>query len=195
MSNKKKIVIFIVMILAILFSFLGGHTYAKNMSNIKGNGVADIASWSFKVNENEEKIQTISLKSTVNNSTLVNNKIAPGTSGNFQIKLDATGSDVAISYVIRFENESNKPANLKFKYDNKTYNSITELQEALTGVINTNDESKEKILDIQWVWPYETGNNAEQIAKSDQIDTENGKNISNYTFDIVITGTQVRPDW
>ena len=194
MSNKKKIVIFIVMILAILFSFLGGHTYAKNMSNIKGNGVADIASWSFKVNENEEKIQTISLKSTVNNSTLVNNKIAPGTSGNFQIKLDATGSDVAISYVIRFENESNKPANLKFKYDNKTYNSITELQEALTGVINTNDESKEKILDIQWVWPYETGNNAEQIAKSDQIDTENGKNISNYTFDIVITGTQVRPD-
>ena len=59
------------------------------MSKVTGNGTAEIASWKFKVNENEEKMQTISLSSTINNFTLANGKIAPGTSGSFQIKLDA----------------------------------------------------------------------------------------------------------
>ena len=66
----------------------------------------------------------------------------------FQIKLDGTGSEVGINYIIRFENESKKPKNLKFSYDNKTYNSLTELQEVLTGAINADDQDKIKELTI-----------------------------------------------
>ena len=96
------------------------------MSKVTGNGTAEIANWKFKVNENEEKIQTISLKSTINNETLVDNKIAPGTEGSFNIVIDATGTDVGINYNIEFSEESNKPTNLKFTYDEKEYNSIEE---------------------------------------------------------------------
>ena len=104
LKKSKKIVLLLVAIAAIIFSFVGGQSYAKYMSKVTGQGTADIASWSFKVNENEEKMQTISLKSRQNNSTLLNNKIAPGTDGEFQIKLDATGTDVGINYAIKFEN-------------------------------------------------------------------------------------------
>lgn len=193
LRKKRKIVLLVIAIVAILLSFAGGQAYAKYMSKVTGQGTADIASWNFKVNENEEKLQTIALKSTINNSTLVNNKIAPGTEGEFQIKLDATGSEVGISYIIKFENESQKPQNLKFIYNGNTYNSLTELQKELVGTINANDECKIKTLTIGWNWKYETGNSEKEISKNDLIDTQNAKQMSNYSFDVIVSGTQVMP--
>lgn len=193
LRKKRKIVLLVIAIVAILLSFAGGQAYAKYMSKVTGQGTADIASWNFKVNENEEKLQTIALKSTINNSTLVNNKIAPGTEGEFQIKLDATGSEVGISYIIKFENESQKPQNLKFIYNGNTYNSLTELQKELVGTINANDGCKIKTLMIGWNWKYETGNSEKEISKNDLIDTQNAKQMSNYSFDVIVSGTQVMP--
>ena len=193
MKKSKKIVLLCIAFIAIILSFVGGHAYAKYMSKVTGNGTAEIANWNFKVNENEEKIQTISLKSTINNETLVDNKIAPGTEGSFQIKLDATDSDVGINYNIKFENETQKPTNLKFIYDGRTYNSISELGNVLTGVINANDENKIKTLTIDWNWQYETGNTTEEIGANDIIDTQEAKQLNNYNFDIIVSGTQVMP--
>ena len=193
MKKSKKIVLLCIAIIAIILSFVGGHAYAKYMSKVTGKGTAEIASWSFKVNENEEKMQTISLQSTINNETLVNNKIAPGTEGSFQIKLDATGSEVGVNYDIRFENETQKPTNLKFVYDGNTYNSITELGELLTGTINANEENKIKTLKIDWNWQYETGSTLDEISANDVIDTQDAKKIANYSFDIIVSGTQVMP--
>lgn len=193
LKKSKKIVLLVIAIIAILLSFAGGQAYAKYMSRVTGQGTADIASWNFKVNENEEKLQTISLKSTINNPTLVNNKIAPGTEGKFQIKLDATGSDVGINYVIKFENESQKPKNLKFIYNGNVYNSLTDLQQDLVGTIHANDENKMKTLTVDWNWKYETGNTEKEIAANDSIDTQNAKQMSNYSFDVIVSGTQVMP--
>ena len=109
MKKKTKIVLIIVAIVAILVSFIGGQAYAKYMSKVTGNAVGEVAQWRFKVNENEETMQTISLNSTIYNFTLANGKIAPGTAGSFEINLDATGSEVGVFYVVRFENETAKP--------------------------------------------------------------------------------------
>ena len=194
MKKSRKIILAVIALAIILMSFVGGQVYAKYMSKVEGHGTAEVANWNFKVNEKEEQLQAISLNSTINNKTVSNNKIAPGTQGSFQIKLDATGAEVGIDYIVRFENESNKPTNLKFKYENKEYKSLTELQNDLTGTINANDAEKTKIITIDWVWPYETGTTAEQILANDKIDTQNAKSIRNYTFNIVVTGTQVNPN-
>ena len=163
LKKNKKIVLLLTAIIATLVSFLGGHTYAKYMSKVTGNGTAEIASWKFKVNENEEKMQTISLNSTINNLTLANEKIAPGTSGNFQINLDATGADVGIFYTINFENETEKPTNLNFKYAGATYKDLGYLRNAIVGTINADSEEKIKTITIEWNWPYETGTTEEEI--------------------------------
>lgn len=105
--------------------------------------------------------------------------------------LDTTGSDVAIDYAIKFSNLQNKPTNLKFTYNGTTANSLEELEEVLKGRIGLND-SRTKTLTINWDWAYETGNSEIDIANNDEIDTEDaGKD---FTFDIMITGTQVNPN-
>ena len=190
---KKKAVIIIAILVAIILSFVGGQTYSKYVTEVRGDGTAQIATWDFKVNGQKEEVQTISLGSTYDSSTLVNGKIAPGTEGNFQIIVDATGSDVGIDYKIKFSDETTKPTNLKFYYQEVEYNSILELGDALSGTINANDENKSKTFDIKWKWNYETGSNPTEIASNDKIDTQNAQEITNYEFDVIVSGTQVVP--
>ena len=192
MSKKKKIIIIVSVLLAILLSFIGGKTFSKYLTQVKGEGVAEIASWDFKVNGKTDEVQTINLSSTFD-ETLIGNKIAPGTKGSFNINLDATGSEVGINYKVTFDGETQKPTNLKFKYNDTSYNSIKELESALTGTINANDSEKTKTFTINWEWPFETGSNTSEINQNDKIDTQEAQTISNYTFNVNVQGVQVSP--
>ncbi len=193
MNKKKTALIVIAVLLAIILSFIGGRTFSKYVSEVKGTGTAEIANWVFKVNGKEDVVQNVNLLSTYNNETLINNKVAPGTSGNFNIVVDATGSEVGVEYAIQFLNESEKPQNLIFIYDNKQYTTIQDLEKDLSGTINANDENKTRTITINWEWQYETGENQNEINLNDKIDTTNAKQLENYTFDIYVTGTQVMP--
>ncbi len=191
---RKKLISVLIVVVTIIIAFLGGQTFSKYITQVKGTGIANVAHWNFKVNNSEDVIQTINLASTVNNDTLVNNKIAPGTSGNFKINIDATDAEVGINYKVEFTNEQNKPTNLKFIYNGLTYNSIKEIEEKLTGTINAQDENKIITISIDWQWPYETGENSQQINSNDKLDTQDGKNIAEYKFDCLVTGIQVMPE-
>lgn len=193
MSKKKKVIIVSSILIIMLLAFIGGQAYAKYISQVRGNGIAEIATWSFKVNGQKEQVQEIKLVSTYNSETLVNNKIAPGTSGSFNIIVDATGSEVGIKYNIKFVEESNKPQNLKFIYGGKEYDSIKQLGDELSGTIAANEEDKTRTINVQWKWNYETGSSAEQINANDIIDTNDAISIANYTFQVIVTGTQVEP--
>lgn len=193
MSKKKTVLLVICILLALILSFMGGKTFSKYVSEVKGTGTAEIANWVFKVNGKEDIVQNVNLLSTYNNETLVNNKVAPGTSGSFNIVVDATGSEVGIDYTIQFLNESEKPQNLVFTYDNQQYTTIQDLEKDLSGTINVNDENKARTITIDWEWQYETGVNENEINQNDKIDTDNAKQLENYTFDIYVTGTQVMP--
>ena len=193
LKKKTKIVLIVIVIAIILVSFIGGQAYAKYMSKVTGNGVGEIAQWRFKVNENEEKMQTISLNSTIYNFTLANGRIAPGTAGSFEINIDGSGAGVAIFYTVNFQNETEKPKNLKFKYDGKEFESIELLNHWIIGTIHGDTDAQQRSFIIEWEWPYETGNTPEEIAENDERDTIDAKNISDYRFDVVVTGTQVQP--
>lgn len=193
MSKKKRIILIVAVLSCMIVSFIGGQSYSKYVTEVRGDGMAEVATWSFKVNGQSEQVQSINLASTCNNKTLVGNKIAPGTSGSFDIMLDGTGSEVGINYQIRIANENNKPTNLKFTCDGKESNSITDLANDLSGTFDATAEDKTKTLTINWEWLYETGGDETQIAENDTIDTQNAQNIYNYTFDIIVSGTQVIP--
>ena len=192
MTKNKKIIIGLCALVIIFIAFIGGNVLAKYQSQIKGKGVADVATWSFNVNGNNSSIQTIAINKNYDESSLTNGKIAPGTEGSFDIIIDASGSEVGVDYKVDFLNENNKPTNLKFKYENKEYSSLQELQSKLVGTINANDETKTKNIKINWIWEYETGR-SKQIPENDRIDTEEGVKNLDYTFDVVVTGTQVVP--
>ncbi len=193
MRKNKKVILAIAILSCIVLAFIGGQSYSKYVSEVRGDGMAEVATWSFKVNGQKEEVQTIQLASTCNNETLVNNKIAPGTQGSFNIIVDGTGSDVGIDYKIKIQDEGNKPNNLKFIYNNQSYTSIAELEEVIAGTIYANDEDKTRTITINWKWDYETGNNVSEIANNDKIDTQNAKDIAVYAFDVIVSGTQVVP--
>ena len=192
LSKKKKVILIVLSLVVLVATFFGGQTFSKYVTEVNGKGVANVAKWNFKVNESESKIQTINLSSTIDNSTLIDNKIAPGTSGDFEIKLDATGAEVGIDYKITFLNESNKPQNLVFTYQDTKFQNLKDMESALKGTILATEAQKEKVFNIHWEWPYETGTGAE-ILTNDKIDTQNGKEIQEYTFDVLVEGVQTIP--
>ena len=195
MSKKKKIIATTAMLLAITASFLGGQTFSKYVTEIKGSGKAEVAAWSFKAYGENEQTQTVNLASTVNDATLLNNKIAPGTKGSFVIRIDGRGSDVGINYNLKAVNETQRPQNLIYTCKGITYPDIEHLMAASGGTIDANDPEKVKEVVVEWLWPYETQttSNPAELIKNDAEDTKDGQTISDYTFDIVVTGTQVIP--
>ena len=193
MTNKKKILVIVAVLSAIIVSFMGGQSFSKYVSQVKGQAQMEVARWSFLVNGEEESIQNIQLGSTCNNETLLDNKIAPGTQGEFNIEIDATGSEVGLQYNVEFEEKTQKPRNLIFIYNKSTYANLQDLEVALKGIINAKDETKKISIPIQWKWEYETGNDEKIRETEDREDTEDGKISQNYNFDIIVTGTQLPP--
>ena len=187
---KKGTAITAVILAVTTLGIIGGSTFSKYYTKIDGTGNAEIARWSFKANNETKTIANIKLSNVYNQNKLANNKIAPGTSGSFDIVLDATGADVAVDYAVTFDNCLNKPTNLKFSYNGTTASTLEGLENVLKGRIGLND-SRTKTLTINWNWDYQTGNSESEITKNDGIDTQDaGKNFS---FDVIITGTQVNP--
>ena len=92
----------------------------------------------------------INLAQTYNSSTLMQNRIAPGTRGSFDIKIDTTGSEVGINYNVKFENENSKPQNLQYTYDGHIVSSIKELEPFLIGTIDLAKEVKDYFSKEKW---------------------------------------------
>ena len=188
-EKNKKIIKILCAVLLLMSLGMTGYTYAKYVTQEKGNGSADIATWSFRIEKDEnEDVKTIRLADTSNKETLLNGKIAPGTSGQFYLKITAVGSEVAVDYKVTFGNEKNKPDNIIFKYDGKTYSSLSEI-DAIQGTMGLTDY-KSQLIKVEWEWPYETGSAVNGIASGDKVDTQNGQDNLDYTFDVIATGTQ-----
>lgn len=193
-KSKKRIILLVLLLLLLTFiALLGGGSYSKYLTQVQGKGVIEVAKWAFLVNGQTASITNINLAKTYNAETLAQNTIAPGTSGSFDIIIDTTGSEVGINYDVKFENERNKPQNLKFIYDGHTVNTIKELEEFLTGTIAANSNEKIKTMKIEWNWPYETENPANEKLIKDIEDTNDGKLLETYSFDVIVTGTQASP--
>jgi len=191
-KTKKKILFLLLLILSIVFVFMG-QSYSKYISQINAKGIIDVAKWVFTVNGQTSSITKLNLLETYDETTLKNNQIAPGTSGKFDIVIDTTGSEVGIDYKVEFLNETSKPSNLEFKYGDHIKNNLKELEEFLKGNIPSDAENKTKVMTIEWNWKYEIGSTEEQILLNDKEDTNDGKNLEQYAFDIIITGSQVEP--
>ena len=98
-----------------------------------------------------------------------------------------------MNYVVDFRNETNKPDNLKFKYKNVVFDKIEDYEDVFKGTINADDTNKVRTLTVEWEWLYETETRDTTISENDKVDTENGLSALDYSFDIVVTGTQVIP--
>ena len=105
---------------------------SRNQSESKVNGKKDVVEEftergtsikmiSFHIQYQNRKLKALNLSDTVDNKTLVYEKIAPGTSGRFDILLT---SNEDLNYKIEFESKSEKPTNLQFYTSEKEKSRI-----------------------------------------------------------------------
>ena len=197
MKNKKSLIIIAILLLVCVTGGYVASTYAKYTTKIENNsGTATVAAWNFATDNGTQNI-TVALDGTIDASTLVAGKIAPGTSGSFNVVLKNT-SEVGADFTLELKSITNKPTNLKFyktrsgSQGSYTYsNELTPGTSTVTGQLASGD-STGLTVPIYWEWPYETSS----IATNDPIDTANGTDTeSNRTLAIGvdITGTQTAP--
>lgn len=193
-KQKAKVAIIIAILSIAVIIALAVSAWAKYTSVFDGNVQNQVAKWSFKVNDSEEGAESFNLVNTIDaNDTVQENKVAPGTKGHFDIKLDGSGSEVAINYIIN-ANIENQPVNMHFYLDeNHTVElPIEDGKFVINDFIPLAEINNEKIIRIYWNWPKETGNTEKEIYENDIIDSESmGKTI---TANVTVTGIQTQPE-
>ena len=133
----------------------------------------------FKVVNGSIEIENVNLNETIiQNKEVIQEKIAPGTKGKFNINLENLNEEVKMRYNIGFKSKNKKPQNLAFQIEGEEteYNTLEELQQQLNGIL---EEGEKKEIRILWEWRYESGN-----EKQDLQDTKDSKNIRNYKFEV-----------
>ena len=203
-SKASNFVVFVTL-LAVITLILVAATYAKYTEGANTSGTAMVAKWNVAI-KNGDQPMTDSVKVVLTDTTL-NGKvkadhIAPGTDGAFGFSIDASGSEVAVDYVIEISNLSGAPDN--FFIEGPDGNKITKTSGTYTlkGTIDLKDVGTELPLPFTWKWPYETGDITNGIAAGDADDntagtsathTETGEN-SEISFNVKITAVQANPE-
>ena len=202
-KSKKRYVMIIMIFMCIILFIINFMRYeflqedllffqffnSKDQSESKINGKKDVVEEftergtsikiiSFHIQYQNRKLKALNLKDTVNNKTLIYEKIAPGTSGRFDILLT---SNKDLNYKIEFESKSEKPTNLQFytSENGKSYHTLEELGEDLTGMVLRKEE---KTIPVYWKWEYEI---SEEQNKQDTLEAEK---IREYHFLIYVQG-------
>ena len=214
MKKKKKIILKLILILILIILFLKIF-FLKGLSNIQKNGdflflklfsngeslSKDIQNseddllgiedreyqkvYNFKIDYKNIDFKSIDLAETIDKNTLVYEKIAPGTSGSFNILLD---SNQNLKYKIEFNSINEKPQNLNFRALKNgevlgEANTLEELSKELTGYINKDEKID---FTINWYWNYESDK-----ENSDIQDTKDAENIKRYQFNLYILGEEI----
>ena len=194
MKNKKKVMSAIILIVLISMIFIAGYTFARYYQTINaGSTSASIARWSFGSKNTEAVIN------------LSEEKIAPGSSGQFEIEVDATNSEVNVDYEILVSEEKNIPTNMKFyaeiKNEDGTIISTTETRNSFTelatndfkGLIPVVEGNQKRIINVYWDWEF----NENDTTTTDSNDAtlvidENGESSLDCGFNIEIIGRQAK---
>lgn len=179
--KKKNFILVLVLLLLFGGIFVIQDTFAKYYSKASKDQTLQVAKWDFD-SENLSKNLTVNLEGTVDPTSVVNNKIAPGTKGSFTIKLTNANTETAVDFKLLVGNITEKPDNLKFYSDAARSKELTAT--GITGTLKAQDATG---LDVKvyWEWAYESG--------SDDKDTAAGKKAQTMKVPVTIEGTQAKP--
>lgn len=183
MKGKKNITMYLSIVLLLLVGvsvrYVAG-TYAKYTSQVSGSGTISVAKWAFPTDNASSSI-TLSLSPNPDVTSLVNDKIAPGTSGTFDLVLSNATSDVGVAFTVSFAGSTNLPQNLVLTYGGNSFNPSSG---TITGTIAQGDSIT---LQIGFSWPYYTD------ATEDGEDTTDGIAATDLTLSAAIVGSQTNP--
>lgn len=201
----------LLLIVTTVASCIGIYAWARYISSRDGNATAPVAKWNFNVNlkrgDNRVALssEAIDLATTQTEASthVANGKIAPGTSGQFQIEIDSSNTEVDFEYEVTIA-LVNCPRNITFK---RVDTAGTETTLSAGGAENTltrsgltfkkhvtnseNQTNGVRLETIKWDWPYSDENDAEYDTR-DNADQNaiNASQEGKVRMNITVTGTE-----
>lgn len=160
-DNKLvKFTMFVLLITIVVIVLVSG-TYAKYTSDASGSATATVAKWQIKANGTDITVDdatiAFNLFETINDTgntavetDVINNKIAPGTAGKFDLKIDNL-SEVTAEYSIDFvlTNTSNIP--IEFSTDGTTWKTTLD---TINSTSNLTAGTGTDTVTVQWRWVF-----------------------------------------
>jgi hypothetical protein len=176
MNNIMKKAILLISVLMLFFTIYSiKNTFSLYESEKNILSETDIAKWEIKINENslndnnEFVIDQIAYDTS---SSVKENRIAPGTCGYYDIKIDTSLTDVSVRYDVIFDFSTLKSENLEVKSIVELSNEplIQTAENAYTGLIKYTSNLKQNIIRVNICWINNEENN--------QADTEMGMSLN-----------------
>ena len=162
-SNKQKAGIMALAVLAAVGSYFIAGTYAKYTSTISGSDSADVAKWSWTINNTninsaETTTYTFDLFNTIKDSDgtsaesdVTSGKIAPGTSGSFDINI-TNNSEVNATYAIAFTATNGNNVPIEYSTDGTNWSSsVADLNVAATNIAKGASSATKT---VHWRWAF-----------------------------------------
>jgi len=163
-------------LVALIILLITGYTFSKFNQSYKGKATMKSANWFFNVTTNNNN--------PISNFTLNGadgTPLLPGSSGKFEINVDATGSEVGIHYHT-VVTEENLPKSMVFYMQGKESSRYEGLKELLGDEVQGNltvGGTQKVTHTVCWEWP---------INGNDTIDSSSNMN---YGFNIEVIGEQI----
>lgn len=171
MKIIKRIIIFIIVILSVFFT---------NSNFSLANSLNDISNESPTVKAENKRTGNLKYDILIDKPNTINEysdsleNIYPGCEGNIVVKIKNSTKGFVKTNLYFFD-EKDKPEHLNFRYNGKTFSSLTDINNELKSDEKINKDDLKEI-NIEYFWNFEDLNKKEY----DLIDTkDNGKK---YTF-------------
>lgn len=200
MNKENKIMKFasFVLLITVIALILVAGTYAKYASSASGSDTAVVAKWDIKAGPAGEEVSITGDNATVAfnlfdtildedgtaETDVVTGKIAPGTSGVFELSVK-NDSQVNAEYGISFNlGETTIP--LKFRVNGGEWTDS--LSSVATTPLNMNASEVAK---VEWMWAYETADADGSVVAGDGVDTGLGISMPEVTVTATLNVSQV----
>ena len=191
-DHKNSVVVTLLLLLIVASIGLIANTFAKYVATVNGESSMQVAKWAFS-GDNKDVVYTFDVAKTYAPSSLVDDRIAPGTYGVLPIEVNNEHSDVAVRYTVALGTVENKPTNLKF-YLHRTgsegsyvySDEITPGTTTFAGTLAAREATPQDA-NIYWNWEFEGGEGY------DTADTVNGVAALTTRVPVTITGVQLAP--
>ncbi len=192
-NNKLAKFMALVLLVTLLAVILVSGTYAKYTTAVSAKDTATVARWNITLNGEDiskgtQKTLKLGLFDTINDtdftsedSDVTAGKIAPGTTGKFEIAKLINNSDVNAQYKITYSIDNNNNIPLEFSKDKNAadseWKSLSEF--SMNDFVALAKDSTEGVSTgtIYWRWKFE--------RNDDSADTDFGIN----TPEVVVTAT------
>ena len=204
---NKKFLIIPGLLITILGIFLG-NTYAKYITSANSNADISIARWNILVN-NQDVTSNNTLTNVITpifpgNNNIASGVIAPTAEGYFDITIDASNTDVSLSYEITTTDNPNSIVTdlvlSGYSIDNGERQEIVEDENGnfkITGNILYNSQDKDISLRVYLKWNDNENDGATMNNQDDTSTTQEEESVAkvnvNLKFTQLPTQTQQTP--